>query len=56
MWAVINSENKVVATISVEPSQEILATRNEFAVECGDNVMPGMLYENETFKEARLNG
>lgn len=55
MWAVIRS-NKVIATMNIKPSQEDLATRNEHAVECENHVMPGMLYENKTFKEVLSDG
>jgi len=51
MWAVINKENKVTATINVKPSLEDLTSRGEVAVQCDDTILPGMIYKGSSFTE-----
>ncbi|XER11978.1 hypothetical protein SATMO3_21640 [Sporomusa aerivorans] len=41
MWAIVNSEGTIIATINVLPSIEDLETRNETFYECNNNVTVG---------------
>lgn len=50
MYAVINSDNIVIATINIKPSELDLQTRNEFSVHCSDSsVGVGYSYRDGQF-------
>ena len=52
MWAIVDSENKVLATCGYEPNQDDLSTRGESAIEFTDEVKPGWVYAAGQFTPA----